>query len=358
MSAQKIWMVAGGTGGHVFPGITIAQALIKQGIIVRWIGTPQGIESRVVPLFKIPCTFISARPLRGQSRWRCLLNVCAMSVSLFQVMYELLRDRPQAIISMGGFVAAPVGLMAYFFRIPLILHEQNAILGSTQRVLMRWAQQCLAAYPNVFPDHLSPVVTGNPVRASIGAIKQKRDMDHSKPLRCLVLGGSQGAHAINTMISKAYLEMPLNERPHLWHQTGAQDVQALQMVYQSDSKPVRVDAFIEEMAEAYAWADVVIARSGAMTCAECRAVGLPTAWVPYPKAIDQHQLANACYELQMNLGWIWLEADWDTQHVIEWWRYCQLHLQSLRTRGLEQCGPNATDLIVQSIQSILITSVE
>ena len=333
MRVSTVWIAAGGTGGHVFPGIVVAQALRIAGVQVCWLGTTRGIESRVVPEAGLTLWSIMAKPLRGQSFMQTIWNAWVLIGGVVQVLWLGLRDRPDRIISMGGFVAAPVGLAARILNIPLILHEQNAIAGSTHRVLARWARHVLVAHPGAFSPAVKQIVTGNPVRSDIQTLGLQMRERAERPIRCLVLGGSQGARRLNQLVADAFLKMPESARPELWHQVGHMDVQALRVRYQSCCPKVQVNAFIDNMAEAYAWADVVIARSGAMTVSECLVAGLPVAWVPYPQATDQHQLANACCFLQYSPGWIWLQYALTAEGIIQWWARCdqtlaQLHVQA------------------------------
>lgn len=355
MGMKRIWIAAGGTGGHVFPGLVLAEALQAQGCSVVWLGTQAGLEARLVPAAGIPLFTMTARPLRGQGVLGLLRGLMGMLYALLMVMKLACQSRPDLVLSMGGYVAAPVGLVAKLLNIPLVLHEQNAVAGSTNRVLARWSQKIFTAFPDAFLPALVVQRTGNPVRNDILTLGQNKKPPTDRPLNCLILGGSQGASVLNQYVFAAWSGLPEVARPHLWHQVGHADVATYTDQYEKHSTQVRVDAFIEHMAEAYAWADVVIARAGAMTVSECLAAALPSAWVPYPWATDQHQTANAEFFIQISQGWVWPQADLNTAQIVQWWADCAKHLAQYQAQALQaaQGQPVATSEIVRGCFAVM-----
>lgn len=291
----KILITAGGTGGHVFPALAVAGDLRAHGATVIWLGTREGIESRLVPAAGIEIEYLQIRSLRGGGWLRWLLLPMRLNMAMLQAWRILRRHRPDAVLAMGGYAAGPGSLMASLLRIPLIVHEQNAVAGFTNRWLARLADALLAGFPGTFSDHHGVRVVGNPVRPEILALDPppQRFAGRSGRLRVLVVGGSQGAQIFNRTIPEAVQGMAAAVRPEIWHQTGARDERAVTEAYRPFMPEARVTAFIDDMAAAYAWADLVVCRAGAMTVAELAVAGVASLLVPYPHAADDHQTANA-----------------------------------------------------------------
>jgi UDP-N-acetylglucosamine--N-acetylmuramyl-(pentapeptide) pyrophosphoryl-undecaprenol N-acetylglucosamine transferase len=285
--------MAGGTGGHVYPALAVAEALIEQSRDVVWLGTRQGIEARVVPDAGIDIEWVSIKGVRRKGLLTILVAPVQILRAVWQSLAVIRRRRPAAVLGMGGFVSGPGGLAAWLARLPLIIHEQNAVPGLTNRLLSRLARVVLQAFPNSFSGDAETV--GNPVRKSIAAIAppEVRLQGRSGRVRLLVLGGSQGALALNRDVPKAIACIPVAERPIVRHQCGARTIAVARDAYAETGVEADLLDFIEDMAEAYTWADVVVCRSGALTVAELCAVGLPAICVPYPAAVDDHQTANA-----------------------------------------------------------------
>jgi UDP-N-acetylglucosamine--N-acetylmuramyl-(pentapeptide) pyrophosphoryl-undecaprenol N-acetylglucosamine transferase len=290
-----ILITAGGTGGHVFPALAVARALRAQGAEVVWLGTREGIEARLVPAAGIEIDYIRIRGLRGGGLLRWLLLPMRLNLAMWQALRVLRRRKPGAVLAMGGFAAGPGGLMASLLNIPLIVHEQNAIAGLTNRWLARLADVLLAGIPGAFSDRHGVRVVGNPVRAEILALDppEQRFAERRGPLRVLVVGGSQGAQVFNQIVPTALQAMPAAQRPEIWHQTGQRAEQSVAAAYAAFLPGARVTAFIDDMAAAYGWADLVVCRAGAMTVAELAAAGVASILVPFPHAADDHQTANA-----------------------------------------------------------------
>ena len=293
MTGSRVCIFAGGTGGHVFPALAVADRLREEGWSVSWVGTRRGIEARVVPRARLPLHFISTRRFRGARRAGAL---AATGVALVQAAALLLRIRPALVLGMGGFVSAPGGVAAWLLRRPLLIHEQNAIPGLANRLLARVATGIMESFSDTFSRRGNGWLrtTGNPVRAALSALPppERRFADRNAILRVLVLGGSQGAEALNRSMpaAAALVDQPLEIR----HQAGeGGQADTTRERYLEAGVEATVTPFVEDVAEAYAWADVAVCRAGASTVAELSATGLGAILVPYPWAADDHQTANA-----------------------------------------------------------------
>ncbi len=290
---RPILIMAGGTGGHVFPALAVAEELAARGVAVSWLGTRRGLESRVVPAAGYPLETVRVSGLRGRGLLRLLAAPVMLALALLQALRIQLRLRPLAVLGMGGFASGPGGVVAWLLRYPLLVHEQNSVAGTTNRWLAPLARTVMVAFPGALAAKYHPQHTGNPVRGAILKLAPpaQRYAGRSGALRVLVVGGSLGAHALNSVVPAAVAQ--LAEIPELYHQTGAQDVDAVRAAYAAAGITARVEAFIEDMAAAYAWADLVICRSGALTVAELAVVGVAAVLVPFPHATDDHQTGNA-----------------------------------------------------------------
>jgi len=265
-----------------------------QNFKTNWLGTPQGMEARLVPAANIPFVSIHVRGLRGKSWLSYASAPWRITKAFLQARRELKRLQPALVVAFGGYVTGPVGLAAYTLKIPVVLHEQNAHMGMTNRWLQRIAAQvCLAFAHNTAKK--TAIVTGNPIRTELAALPPKVEAPVSRPLQLLILGGSQGALAINAVVPAAIALLNTDEKPAIWHQAGKDKDSDTELLYQKYEISATVKAFIDDMAKAYQWADLVIARAGAMTVSELAAVGVPSILVPYPHAVDDHQTANAKY---------------------------------------------------------------
>jgi len=295
MSRAKILIMAGGTGGHVFPGLSVAKALTESGCSVIWLGTKEGIENKLVPEAGIDIEFISVMGLRGKNIRTTLIALRRMFAAFFQSFLILMRHRPQVVLGMGGFASGPGALAAFVLRYPLIIHEQNAVPGSTNRFLSKIASSVLEAFPGSFPSNIKAITIGNPVRREIAEIEEpnKRLEDREGPIRILVIGGSQGSLILNKAIPIALKELSLITKLEVLHQAGHKTISQAKEAYENVSVGLYLVEFIEDMADAYKWADMVICRAGAMTVTELTNVGLPAIFIPFSMAIDDHQNANA-----------------------------------------------------------------
>lgn len=290
-----IMITAGGTGGHVFPALAVARALRSDDIDIVWLGTREGIEARLVPAAGFVIDYLRIRSLRGGGLLRWLLLPLRLNVAMLQAFAILRQRKPAAVLAMGGFAAGPGGLMASLLNIPLIVHEQNAVAGLTNRWLARLADVVLAGFPGAFGRRARVEVVGNPVRSEILALPApaERLAGRRGRLRLLIVGGSQGARVFNEIVPQAVPGMSQHGHAEIWHQTGSRDETAVGTRYRELGVEARVNAFIDDMAAAYAWADVVLCRAGAMTVAELAAAGVASILVPLPHAADDHQTANA-----------------------------------------------------------------
>lgn len=292
-----IMVMAGGTGGHVFPALAVAQRLRESGREVFWLGTSHGLEARLVPEQGIPLERLPVEGLRGTGLGRWLAAPPRLIHALFQAFRVMRRRRPSVALGMGGFAAGPGGLMAWLLRVPLVIHEQNRVPGLTNRWLARLATRVFEAFPGSFPVYRQAQTCGNPVRREIATLPapELRWADREGPLRLLVLGGSQGARALNETMPAALALLPLASRPQVRHQSGTRTLEATQAAYQTHGVEAEIASFIRDMAVAYAWADLVVARAGALTLSELAAAGLGALLVPFPHAVDDHQTHNAAW---------------------------------------------------------------
>ncbi len=319
MSSRPILIMAGGTGGHVYPALAVARALQQQSQDIVWLGTHRGIESTVVPAANIKIEWISIQGLRGKGVLTLLLAPLRLLWALAQSTSVMIRYRPAAVLGMGGFVSGPGGLAAWLTRRPLVIHEQNAVAGLTNRLLARLARVVLQAFPGSFPAGIRAETLGNPVRPDIAAIDDpaSRFANRSGPIRLLVLGGSQGALALNRTVPQALALLSKTARPIVRHQAGKLTLQTAVDAYTDAGLDVNVTPFIDDMAEAYAWADIVVCRAGALTVAEIAAAGIAAVFVPFPGAVDDHQTENARSMVAAGAAVIMRETDMTPQVLAE-----------------------------------------
>lgn len=292
---KPVMIMAGGTGGHVYPALAVADELRERGVSVVWLGTRKGIEARLVPEAGIPVDWMGVYGLRGKGVLRLMMAPFNLMLACVQATRIILKRKPCAVLGMGGFVSGPGGLVAWLLRKPLLIHEQNAIPGLTNRLLAKISGRVMAAFPGSFDKHSMHV--GNPVRKSIASIESPitRFDNRSDALHLLVFGGSLGAAVFNEVIPQALARMGHGQRLQVRHQSGAKNIEQAQKNYAEVGIEAQINAYIDDMAEAYQWADLVICRSGAMSISELSAAGVASILVPYPYAVDDHQTANARY---------------------------------------------------------------
>jgi UDP-N-acetylglucosamine--N-acetylmuramyl-(pentapeptide) pyrophosphoryl-undecaprenol N-acetylglucosamine transferase len=299
VAQAPVLIMAAGTGGHILPALAVARLLRERGIPVLWLGTPQGMETRLVAEAGFEMVGIDIGGLRGKGLLTRLKAPFRVLYALGQSLEMLHKHKPRLVLGFGGYVAGPAGVAARLRNIPLVIHEQNALAGMTNRWLARVANKVLTGYAGAFPAKTVVEVVGNPVRAEIAALPspEVRMVGRSGRLHLLVVGGSLGAQALNTVLPQALLMLPAEQRPEVWHQAGGKLLDAARASYTEAGlelgEHLRVEPFISDMAAAYAWADLVLCRAGALTVAELAAAGVGSVLVPFPHAVDDHQTHNA-----------------------------------------------------------------
>jgi UDP-N-acetylglucosamine--N-acetylmuramyl-(pentapeptide) pyrophosphoryl-undecaprenol N-acetylglucosamine transferase len=311
MSQSPVLIMAGGTGGHVFPALAVAKVLRDRGVPVVWLGVPGSMESRLVPANGFPIEWVRVKGIRGKGLAAWLTAPFRIASAVTQSMAVLRRVRPRAVLGAGGYVSGPGGIAAWLLRIPLLIHEQNAIPGLTNRWLARIAAQVLQGFPGSFDKNFNARFVGNPVRADIAAVPEPaaRFEGRSGRARLLVFGGSQGAQRLNAMVPLALALLDPKRRPQVRHQAGERGIEAARDAYRQARVEADVTPFIEDMAAAYAWADVAVCRAGAMTIAELQAAGLGALLIPLPVATDDHQTKNAETMVHIGAGRVLQERD-------------------------------------------------
>lgn len=312
----RVVIMAAGTGGHVFPGLAIAKTLKKEGIHVEWLGTRNGMEVKWVSAEAIPLHSVDIAGLRGKRFLQWLSAPFTLLRAFSQSKRIFLQTKPDLVLAMGGFVCGPGGIAALFLGIPLVIHEQNAIAGLTNRLLSKLSKmhklmalagrqtklKILEAFPHSFSKDTTTTFTGNPVREDLlqPLAPEQRLKDRKAPLKLLVLGGSRGAQAINAIVPQAISLLSTQKRPEIYHQTGKGHCESTQALYKHHAIEGKLVEFIEDMSSAYQWADIVVCRSGAITLSELCCVGVGSILVPFPYAVDDHQTRNAEYLSKAN----------------------------------------------------------
>jgi UDP-N-acetylglucosamine--N-acetylmuramyl-(pentapeptide) pyrophosphoryl-undecaprenol N-acetylglucosamine transferase len=290
-----VLIMAGGTGGHIFPGLAVADALRARDVPVLWLGAEGGMENRIVPEHRVAMRTLHVKGLRGKGLRQRLAAPWMLARALVGAWRVLREANPRSVLSMGGYVAGPGGIAAWLQRRPLLVHEQNRIAGFTNRVLARCARRVMSGFSDAVPARARAEWTGNPVRADIAMLPApaERLAHRAGAPRLLVLGGSLGARTLNLGLPNALSRIPADRRPEVRHQCGATHVEATHAAYARADVEASIEPFIADMAAAYAWADLVICRAGALTLAELAAAGLGAILMPFPFAVDDHQTKNA-----------------------------------------------------------------
>jgi UDP-N-acetylglucosamine--N-acetylmuramyl-(pentapeptide) pyrophosphoryl-undecaprenol N-acetylglucosamine transferase len=301
---RTVLIMAGGTGGHVFPALAAARVLRERGFEPVWLGTKRGLEAKLVPPAQIEMEWISMSGLRGKGTATLLLAPFKVAMAIWQSLQVMRRRKPVVVLGAGGFVAGPGGVAAWLTRRPLVIHEQNAVAGMTNRMLSHLARRVLEAFPSSFPAGTHAEQVGNPVRREIAGLAppDQRFDARQGPLRMLVIGGSQGAAKLNATVPAALAAIDVASRPVVIHQAGERHIEVARQTYEKHGVKADVRAFITDMAEAYSWADVVVCRSGALTVSELAAAGLPAIFVPFAAAVDDHQTLNAKFLVDAQAG--------------------------------------------------------
>ncbi len=361
-------MMAGGTGGHIFPGLAVAQALMDKGWRVVWLGSKgtsssPSMESRIVPAeankgYGIPFESIEFGGLRGKGLITQLLLPIKLLKALLQSRKVLKRVAPNVVIGMGGYISFPAGLVARLLKIPLVLHEQNSVAGLANKVLARVASRVYTAFPNVLTaESSSAAFIGNPLRKAFTRMASPDDRftNRSGVLQLLVVGGSLGAKGLNNLVPKALALIPVAQRPQVIHQSGLAQLDELQNNYLLANVAASCTAFIDDTANAYANADIVIARSGASTVTELAAVGTAALFVPFPFAVDDHQTTNAKYLVDAGAAWIEQQADLNPQMLADFLQTLsreELLAKAKTAQTMARTG--ATNVMVQACEDLTL----
>lgn len=339
---KRIVIMAGGTGGHVFPALAVAQLLIDKGWQVSWLGTHKGLESRVVPENGIAIDWLSVAGVRGKGVVPKVKAVFMLLRACVQAGGILRRRKPDVVLGMGGFVAGPGGLMAKLLGIPLVIHEQNRVPGTTNRLLAKLANRVLEAFPNSFKKKVGATCTGNPLRKAFLTVSEKDNKLGKTAINVLIFGGSQGAQILNEVVPDAVANLA---DVQIIHQTGAVMFEQVRARYRELNIKAHVTAFIDDMVAAYQWADVVICRSGAMTVSEVAAMGIPAIFIPLPNAIDDHQVANARYLTDSGAGLILMQKDLTPMNLSNKITEVLGQLDSMRLAAKQCARLEATDSV-------------
>jgi UDP-N-acetylglucosamine--N-acetylmuramyl-(pentapeptide) pyrophosphoryl-undecaprenol N-acetylglucosamine transferase len=314
-----VLIMAGGTGGHIFPALAVANVLRQRGTQVVWLGVPGSMESRLVPKNGFAIEWVRVAGIRGKGALAWALAPLRIMKAVLQALSVLRRIRPRSVLGAGGYVSGPGGVAAWLLRVPLLIHEQNAAPGMTNRWLARLATQVLQAFPGSFPARTEALTIGNPVRADIAALPAPdlRFAGRDARSRLLVFGGSQGAQRLNAVLPQALALLTPESRPQVRHQAGERGLEAARAAYAAARVEADVSAFIDDMAQAYAWADFAVCRAGAMTIAELQAAGLGAVFVPFALATDDHQTRNAEVMVRLGAGRIIQERDLSPERLGE-----------------------------------------
>lgn len=306
MTQRCALMMAGGTGGHIFPGLAVADALRERGWRVHWLGAPGSMEQQIVPPRDYAFEAVDFGGVRGKGLSTLVLLPLRLLRAFAQSVGVVRRVKPDVLIGMGGYITFPGGLMGVALGRPLVLHEQNSVAGMANKVLAGIADRVFTAFPGVLTKARQVQWVGNPLRAKFLDVPApvERFAGRSGPLRVLVVGGSLGAKALNDVVPQALARIPVSERPRVLHQSGAKQIDALRANYASAGVEAELVPFIDDMAQAYADADLVICRAGATTVTEIAAVGAAALFVPFPHAVDDHQTTNARFLVDQGAGWL------------------------------------------------------
>lgn len=357
MSGAPVLIMAGGTGGHVFPALALARALRERSYEVVWLGTRRGIEARVVPAAQIPIEWVSVGGLRGKGAATLLAAPFRLARALWQCLGVVRRHRPMVVVGLGGFVTGPGGIAAWLSRRPLVIHEQNAIAGFTNRQLARFACTVLEAFPGSFGAGVQSRDIGNPVRAEFFAqpAPTQRFASRSGPLRLLVIGGSLGAARLNASVPAALARIVGRREFEVRHQCGERGLEAARAAYAAAGLRAEIQVFIDDIAAAYGWADLVICRAGALTISELAAVGVGSILVPFPAAVDDHQTRNAGYLVDVGAAVCIADRELEPERLAaELERLCADRATLLRMaeRARARARPNATaDLLAACLEA-------
>ncbi len=349
--SKTLLVMAGGTGGHVFPGLAVADVLKSRGWNVVWMGNPDGIEAKLVPSRGYEMAWVRFGALRGKGLLRKLLLPFALLSGFRQAWREIRRIKPDVVLGMGGYISFPGGMMAVLAGCPLVVHEQNSIAGLANRVLSRVATRVVCGFPDALPKSSW---LGNPVRSEITQLPDRsgRIDAESQQLHLLVLGGSLGAAALNEMVPQGLGLLTEEERPQVVHQAGERHLEQLQSNYQKAGVQAHCVAFIDDMAGAYEWADLVICRSGALTIAELAAAGVASILVPFPHAVDDHQTFNAKFLVSAGAAFLLPQNEMTPESISLIRNYSRGQLQQMAERARAMAKPEAASEVARVCEEL------
>ena len=339
--SKTILIMAGGTGGHIFPALAVADKLQQAGWRVVWLGNPEGMEARLVPQHGFEMVWVKFAALRGKGLLRKLLLPFNLLRGFWQAWQAISQVRPNVVLGMGGYITFPGGMMAALRGVPLVLHEQNSVPGLANKVLAAVADRIVTGFPGVFKKGQW---LGNPVRAEISRLAPpaERFAGRTGALRLLVIGGSLGAKALNDLVPEGMSRLAADELPQIVHQAGEKHLDALQAAYAAVGVSAHCVPFIEDMAGAYAWADLVICRAGALTIAELAAVGVASILVPYPHAVDDHQTANAKFLVHAGGAFLLPQSELTADAIALIRNYSRGQLLEMAEKARSLAKPEAT----------------
>jgi UDP-N-acetylglucosamine--N-acetylmuramyl-(pentapeptide) pyrophosphoryl-undecaprenol N-acetylglucosamine transferase len=349
MGNPIVVIMAGGTGGHIFPGLAIAKELIAHGYSVHWLGVEGGIEKNIISQHKIPMTLIKATGIRNKNIFKKIFAATNAFTSIFKIIKLFYKIQPVYVMGFGGYVTGSGGLVSRLLNIPLVIHEQNSTVGFTNKILAKFATKIFEGFKGTFPPKFADKLHtyGNPVRDEIYKITGWK---MHKPCRILILGGSQGASFLNNIAVE--LITLYDSKINIWHQTGRNDIKKCITAYSKyGNLQVKVEEFINDIATAYQWADLVICRSGALTISELIAAGRPSILIPYPHAVDNHQYKNGAYLVHNGAAILFQQQQIDASKLIETINQLCAHPEKLEKMAIaakKLANRNTTSLIVKS----------
>jgi len=349
---KTLLVMAGGTGGHVFPGLAVADLLSSRHWKVVWMGAPGSMEAKLVPARGYEMAWVRFAALRGKGLLRKLLLPFHLFSACWQAQRELRRVQPDVVLGMGGYISFPGGLMAALLRYPLVIHEQNSVAGLANRVLARFADRVACGFPDVLPKG---VWVGNPLRAemSAGPAPAVRLAGRQSPLHLLVLGGSLGAAALNEIVPKGLALIDAAARPEVLHQAGEKHLAQLQENYRLAGVQATCAAFIDDMAAAYQWADLVLCRAGALTVAELAASGVASVLVPFPHAVDDHQTANARFLSLAGAAMLLPQSELTPEAISLLRKYAPAQLEQMAAKARQLAKPEATADVARMCEELV-----
>ncbi len=340
--SKTIMIMAGGTGGHIFPALAVADKMRERGWRVVWLGNPEGMEARLVPQHGFEMVWVKFAALRGKGILRKLLLPLNLLRGFWQAQKVIRQVQPNVVLGMGGYISFPGGMMASLLGKPLVLHEQNSVAGLANRVLAGVADRIATGFPEVLKKG---AWLGNPVRPEIAAIAPpaKRFAERSGALRLLVIGGSLGAQALNEIVPQGLARLNADEQPQIVHQAGEKHLEALKANYAAVGVQAHCVSFIEDMAGAYEWADLVICRAGALTIAELAAAGVASILVPFPHAVDDHQTGNARFLVNVGGAFLLPQTELTPDSIALIRNYSRSQLLEMAEKARSLAKPDATE---------------